>query len=85
MKLTQEIIDQIQEAMLHTKRNGDVNWQDGDEIDVCLAGTFAADRFIVIHNRSKKPWVPANPHPDFDYESKTLRKSKGIPAPEDIA
>ena len=53
MKLTQEIIDQIQEAMLHTKRNGYVNWQDGDEIDVCLAGTFASDRFIVIHNRTK--------------------------------
>ena len=53
MKLTQEIIDQIQEAMLHTKKNGDVNWQDGDEIDVCLAGTFAADRFIVIHYRTK--------------------------------
>ena len=53
MKLTQEIIDQIQEAMLHTKKDGDVNWQDGDEIDVCLAGTFAADRFIVIKNRTK--------------------------------
>ena len=53
MKLTKEIIDQIQDAMNHTKRNGDVNWQDGDEIDVCLAGTFAADRFIVIHNRTK--------------------------------
>ena len=34
MKLTQEVIDQIQEAMLHTKMNGEVNWQDGDEIDV---------------------------------------------------
>ena len=53
MKLTQEVIDQIQEAMLHTKKNGDVNWQDGDEIDVCLAGTWAADKFIVIHNRTK--------------------------------
>ena len=53
MKLTQEIIDQIQEAMLHTKKNGDVNWQDGDEIDVNLAGTFAADRFIVLVNRTK--------------------------------
>ena len=30
--------------------------------------TFAADRFIVINNRSKKPWVPAEPHPRFDYE-----------------
>ena len=25
MKLTQEVIDKIQEAMLHTKMNGDVN------------------------------------------------------------
>ena len=84
MKLTQELIDQIQEAMLHTKKDGTVNWKDTDEIEVQLAGTFAADRFIVINNRSKKPWVPAAPHPDFDYEKKTFRKSKGIPAPEDI-
>ena len=53
MELTTEIIEKIQEAMKHTKKNGDVNWQDGDEIDVCLAGTFAADRSIVIHNRTK--------------------------------
>ena len=53
MKLTQEVIDKIQDAMNHTKLNGDVNWQDGDEIDVNLAGTFAADRFIVIVNRTK--------------------------------
>ena len=31
MKLTQEIIDQVQEAMLHTKKNGDLNWEDTDE------------------------------------------------------
>ena len=70
MKLTQEVIDKIQEAMLHTKMNGDVNWQDGDEIEVCLAGTFAADKFIVIHNRSKEPKYNSPPHPDFDYEKK---------------
>ena len=74
MKLTQEIIDQIQEAMKHTKMNGDLNWLDGDEIEVNLAGTFAADRFIVIKNASKKPWVPANPHPRFDYEKKEFIK-----------
>ena len=50
MKLTQEVIDQIQEAMNHTKKNGDLNWEDSDEIQVQLAGTFAADRFIVIKN-----------------------------------
>ena len=53
MELTQEVIDQIQEAMEHTKRNGDINWQDGDEIKVQLAGTFAADKFIVIKNVTK--------------------------------
>ena len=53
MKLTQELIDQIQEAMLHTNLKGEINWKDGDEIDVNLAGTFAADKFIVIVNRSK--------------------------------
>ena len=70
MKLTQEIIDQIQEAMKHNKMIGDLNWLVGDEIEVNLAGTFAADKFIVIKNASKKPWVPANPHPRFDYEKR---------------
>ena len=84
MELTTEIIEKIQEAMLHTKKDGTVNWKDGDEIEVNLAGTFAADRFIVIKNKTKDPVVSAAPHPDFDYEKKTFRKSKGIPAPEDI-
>ena len=74
MKLTQEIIDQIQKHMDHTKLNGDLNWLDGDDIEVNLAGTFAADKFIVIKNASKKPWVPANPHPRFDYEKKEFIK-----------
>ena len=78
MKLTQEIIDQIQEAMLHTKKNGDVNWQDGDEIVVQLAGTFAADRFIVIKNRTKDPVISAEPHPNFDYEKKEFKKDEGV-------
>ena len=84
MKLTQEIIDKIQEAMLHTKKDGTVNWKDNDEIEVQLAGTFAADRFIVIKNASKKPYEPSKPHPRFDYETNTFIKSKGIPSPEDI-
>ena len=74
MKLTQEVIDQIQEKMNHTKKNGDINWEDGDEIDVCLAGTFAADRFIVIKNKTKDPVVSAAPHPHFDYEKGEFTK-----------
>ncbi len=56
MKLTQEVIDKIQEAMNHTKMNGDngdMNWLDGDDIDVCLGGTFAGDKFISIINRTR--------------------------------
>ena len=74
MKLTQEIIDQIQEAMLHTKKDGTVNWKDTDEIEVNLAGTFAADRFIVIKNKTKDPVVSAAPHPHFDYEKGEFTK-----------
>ena len=74
MKLTQEMIDKIQELMNHTKKDGSMNWVDGEEIRISLAGTFAADRFIVIGNESKKPWVPAEPHPNFDYEKGEFTK-----------
>ncbi len=37
MKLTQELIDKIQEAMLHTNLKGEINWKDSDEIEVNLA------------------------------------------------
>ena len=39
--------------MNHTKMNGDTNWKDGDDIDVCLGGTFAGDKFISIINRTR--------------------------------
>ena len=74
MKLTQEIIDKIQEAMNHTKKDGSINWKDGDDIEVQVAGTFAKDKFIVLKNVSKNPWVPADPHPRFDYEKKEFIK-----------
>ena len=74
MKLTQEIIDKIQEAVLHTNLKGEINWKDGDDIEVNLAGTFAKDKFIVIKNKSKDPVVSALPHPHFDYEKKVFTK-----------
>ena len=74
MELTQEVINKIQEAMNHTKKDGSINWKDDDEIVVQLAGTFAADRFIVIKNKTKDPVVSAAPHPDFDYEKKVFTK-----------
>ena len=78
MKLTQDIIDKIQEAMLHKKKDGTVNWKDTDEIEVNLAGTFAADRFIVIKNKTKDPVVSAEPHPRFDYEKKEFINEETI-------
>ena len=53
MKLTQELIDEIQEAMLHTNLKGEINWKDGDDIEVQIAGTFAKDKFIVLKMRQK--------------------------------
>ena len=75
MKLTQDIIDKIQKAMLHTKKDGTVNWNDDDEIEVQLAGTFAADRFIVIKNKTIDPVISAAPHPNYDYENKKFIES----------
>ena len=75
MNLTQDIIDKIQEAMLHTKKDGSINWEDSDEIEVNLAGTFAADRFIVIKNKTKDPVISAAPHPNYDYENKKFIES----------
>ena len=76
MKLTQELIDKIQEAMLHTNLKGEINLKDGDDIEVQIAGTFAKDKFIVLKNTSKNPWEPAQPHPRFDYEKKEFIKDE---------
>ena len=96
MQLTPDLIDKINVYMAHTKRDGSYNWLPTDEYEVQIAGTFAADRFIVIKNKTKNPVVSAEPHPHFDYEKKVFTKdgreeymkefakSKGIPAPEDI-
>ena len=76
MRLTEKVINDIAVAMQHTKMNGEVNWKDGDEIEVCLGGTFANDKFIAIHNRTKNPVVPAAPHPDFDYEKQKWKDGR---------
>ena len=78
MKLTKEVIEKIQDAMNHTKKDGSINWKDGDEIEVNLAGTFAADKFIVIKNKTKDPVISAEPHPNFDYEKKEFKKDEGV-------
>ena len=76
MKITQKIIDDLEKALDMRKKNGDEVWEDGDEIQVCIAGTFAADKFIVIHNRTKNPVISTPPHPDFDYEKKRWKDGR---------
>ena len=53
MRLTQKVTDEVAVAMQHTKMNGEVNWKDGDEIDVCLGGKFAGDNLFSIINRTR--------------------------------
>jgi len=74
MQLTPDLIDKINAYMAHTKRDGSYNWLPTDEYEVQIAGTFAADRFIVIKNKTKNPVVSAEPHPHFDYEKKEWLK-----------
>ena len=76
MRLTEDVINKIAVLMQHTKMNGEVNWKDGDEIEVCLGGTFANDKFIAIHNRTKNPVVSTAPHPDFDYEKQEWKDGR---------
>ena len=57
MKITQEIIDALEKALDMRKKNGDEIWEDGDEISVNIAGTFAADKIITLTNKTKNPVV----------------------------
>ena len=54
MKITQKIIDDLTIALAHTKKDGTENWKDGEEIDVCLGGSFANEKLISLIHRSKE-------------------------------
>jgi hypothetical protein len=57
MKLTKELIAEIYCALDMRKKSGDVVWEDGDDIEVQIAGVYAADKFIVLKNRTKSPVI----------------------------
>ena len=57
MKITQKIIDDVEKALDMRKKNGEEIWNDDDEISVNIAGTFAADKFITLTNKTKNPVV----------------------------
>ena len=81
MKITQQIIDDLEKALDMRKKNGDEIWNDGDEISVNVAGTFAGDKFITLINRTKNPVVSAEPHSDFDYEKNRWKEGFGRGSP----
>ena len=61
MKITQQIIDDLEKALDMRKKNGEEIWNDGDEISVNVACTFAADKFITLTNRTKNPLISSIP------------------------
>ena len=60
MKLTDKLIAEIKCALDMRKKNGDVIWEDGDDIEVCIAGTFVGDKYISLLNRTKNPVISSN-------------------------
>ena len=56
MKITKQIIADLEKALDTRKKDGTPIWDDGDEIEVCVAGTWVADKFITILNRTKNPY-----------------------------
>ena len=77
MKITQQIIDDLEKALDMRKKNGEEIWNDGDEISVNVAGTFAGDKFITLLNRTKNPVVSAAPNPNYDYEKGEWKEGYG--------
>ena len=55
MKLTKDLKKRIEEALDMRKKDGTPIWEDGDEISVNIAGTFVADKFITLTNKTKNP------------------------------
>jgi len=56
MKITKQLIADLEKALDTRKKDGTPIWDDGDEVEVCVAGTFVADKFITILNRTKNPY-----------------------------
>jgi|TARA_R100001163_G_C5039548_1_gene178010 hypothetical protein len=63
MKITPEIIAELECVLDMRKKNGEPIWEDGTEIEFGIAGTFAADKFITIKKKTTR--VDSNPDPDL--------------------
>ena len=56
MKITKKLIKDLEKALDMRGKDGNPIWEDGDEVDVCIAGVYKADKFIPILNRTKNPY-----------------------------
>lgn len=65
MKITEEIIKELECALNMRGKDGTPIWDDGDEISVKIAGTFKNDKFIVIQNNTKRPFVRSQPNEEI--------------------
>ena len=69
------LLERVQQALNTRKKNGDPVF-DQDNLEVCVAGTFAGDKFIVI--KTPTPRVESNPDPDLkqhhEYEPVRVRE-----------
>ena len=63
MKITDEIIERLEEALDMRKKDGTPIWSDDQEIEINIAGTFANDKFIVINK--KRPREESTPDPNL--------------------
>ena len=56
------LLEQVQQALNTRKKNGDPVF-DQDNLEVCVAGTFAGDKFIVI--KTPTPRMESTPDPEL--------------------
>jgi len=62
MKITKEIISELECALDMRKKDGTPVWEDGTQIEIGIAGTFAADKFIVINKVREKEETTPDPN-----------------------
>ena len=70
------LLEALQVALDTRKKNGDPIF-DQDNLEVCVAGTFAADKFIVI--KRKEPRIESTPDPDLKPHHKYGEVVEGKP------
>jgi hypothetical protein len=76
MKITDDIIASLEQALDMRKKDGTPIWDDDQEIEVKIAGTFANDKFIVINKKRSReesnPDPDLKPHHEISYDPKYL-------------